>query len=130
MSKALGMIETKGLVGSIEAADAMLKAAQVTLLSQEMVDAALVTIFIEGDVSAVQAAVESGKEAASRVGTVVSHFVIPHPDIETKELIKKKKIAIKPRKHVEAGERKEKQKTNPTNSKVQKKQSDAATDEQ
>ncbi len=89
LSKALGMIETRGLIASIEAADAMLKAADVTLLRQDKVDAALVTIVIEGDVSAVQAAVEAGKEAANRYGTVVSSLVIPLPDAETKELIKK-----------------------------------------
>ncbi|WP_096200147.1 BMC domain-containing protein [Bacillus sp. FJAT-45350] len=89
MSEALGMIETRGLIASIEAADAMLKATDVKLINQEKVDAALVTILIEGDVSAVQAAIETGKEAAERVGTVVSTFVIPHPDVETKKLIKK-----------------------------------------
>lgn len=89
LRKALGMIETRGLIASLEAADAMLKAADVSLIRQDKVDAALVTIVIEGDVSAVQAAVEAGKEAATRYGTVVSSLVIPHPDIETKELIKK-----------------------------------------
>lgn len=95
MSKALGMIETRGLIASIEAADAMVKSADVRLVRQEKVDAALVTILIEGDVSAVQAAVEAGREAANRFGTVVSHLVIPHPDGETKELIKKEKLAVR-----------------------------------
>ncbi len=81
------MIETRGLIASIEAADAMVKAADVTLLRQEKADAALVTIVVEGDVSAVFAAVEAGREAANRFGTVISHLVIPHPDIETKALI-------------------------------------------
>ncbi|MGM0900637.1 MAG: BMC domain-containing protein [Bacillota bacterium] len=80
MSRALGMIETRGLIGSIEAADAMLKSADVTLVKQEKVDAALVTVLVQGDVSAVQAAVESGKTAAARVGELVSAHVIPHPD--------------------------------------------------
>ncbi|MFE8700863.1 BMC domain-containing protein [Cytobacillus sp. FJAT-54145] len=90
MNKALGMIETKGLIASIEAADAMVKSADVTLVRQEKVDAALVTIVIEGDVSAVQAALEAGKEAASRFGTIVSSLVLPHPDEETRKLISKK----------------------------------------
>lgn len=80
MAKALGMIETRGLIGSIEAADAMVKSADVRLVKQEKVDAALVTVLVEGDVSAVQAAVEAGKEAAARVGELVSAHVIPHPD--------------------------------------------------
>ncbi|WP_240376776.1 BMC domain-containing protein [Bacillus piscicola] len=90
MSKALGMIETRGLIASIEAADAMVKAADVSLVNQEKVDAALVTILVEGDVSAVQAAVEAGKVAAERVGTLISAYVIPHPDSGTRDLIKKK----------------------------------------
>jgi len=89
MRKALGMIETRGLIASIEAADAMVKAADVTLVRQEKVDAALVTILVEGDVSAVQAAIEVGRETANRFGAVVSYLVIPHPDVETMELIKK-----------------------------------------
>ncbi|NSL51036.1 BMC domain-containing protein [Calidifontibacillus erzurumensis] len=89
MTKALGMIETKGLVATIEAADAMLKAADVTLIRKEKVDAGLVAILIEGDVSAVQAAVEAGKKASNRFGTYVSSWVIPHPDKQIKELIQK-----------------------------------------
>ncbi|SDX94451.1 BMC domain-containing protein [Salimicrobium album] len=89
MAKALGMIETRGLVGSIEAADAMVKSANVTLVKQEKIDAALVTVLVEGDVSAVQAAVEAGKEAASRVGELIGHHVIPHPDDETKTILEK-----------------------------------------
>jgi len=80
MARALGMIETRGLIGSIEAADAMLKSADVTLVKQEKVDAALVTVLVQGDVSAVQAAIESGKLAAARVGELISAHVIPHPD--------------------------------------------------
>lgn len=87
MSRALGMIETRGLIGSIEAADAMLKSADVTLVKQEKVDAALVTVLVQGDVSAVQAAVESGKAAAARVGELVSAHVIPHPDESIKNAL-------------------------------------------
>jgi ethanolamine utilization protein EutM len=87
VSRALGMIETRGLIGSIEAADAMLKSADVTLVKQEKVDAALVTVLVQGDVSAVQAAVESGKAAAARVGELVSAHVIPHPDESIKSAL-------------------------------------------
>lgn len=89
MAKALGMIETRGLIGSIEAADAMVKAADVRLLSQEKVDAALVTVFIEGDVGAVKAALEAGKAAAERVGELVSAHFIPRPDDEVHAVLKK-----------------------------------------
>lgn len=87
MARALGMIETRGLIGSIEAADAMLKAADVTLVKQEKVDAALVTVLVQGDVSAVQAAVDAGKQAAARVGELVSAHVIPHPDEDIKKAL-------------------------------------------
>ncbi|MFJ7726961.1 BMC domain-containing protein [Neobacillus sp. NPDC097160] len=90
MGRALGMIETRGLIGSIVAADEMLKAADVTLVRQEKVDAALVTVLVQGDVSAVQAAVEVGKMAASRVGELVSAHVIPHPDESIKDVLLKK----------------------------------------
>ncbi len=86
MSKAFGMIETRGLVGAIEAADAMVKAADVRIVGQERVDAALVTVFVEGDVSAVMAAVEAGKEAAKRVGHLISAHVIPRPHDDVQEL--------------------------------------------
>ena len=66
MTEAIGMIETYGLIGSIEAADAMLKAANVQLVKQELVDGGIVTIIVEGDVGAVQAAVDAGKAAATR----------------------------------------------------------------
>lgn len=88
MSKALGMIETRGLIGSIEAADAMLKAADVKLLKQEKIDAALVSVLVEGDVGAVQAAVEAGKAAAARVGELVAYHIIPHPDEAVGEMLK------------------------------------------
>lgn len=98
MARALGMIETRGLIGSIEAADAMLKSADVSLLRQEKVDAALVTVLIQGDVSAVQAAVEAGSAAAARVGELVSAHVIPHPDEEVGNVLfpVKKEVAPEP----------------------------------
>jgi ethanolamine utilization protein EutM len=83
---ALGMIETKGFVGAIEAADAMVKAADVRLVGQEKVDGGLVTVLVEGDVGAVKAAVEAGTEAARRVGELVSAHVIPSPHDEVGEL--------------------------------------------
>ena len=81
---ALGMIETKGLVGSIEAADAMLKAANVVLASKTHVGGGLVTVMVRGDVGAVKAAVDAGASAAERVGELVSVHVIPRPaeDVE------------------------------------------------
>ena len=81
---ALGMIETKGLVGSIEAADAMLKAANVTLTSKTHVGGGLVTVMVRGDVGAVKAAVDAGAAAAERVGELISVHVIPRPaeDVE------------------------------------------------
>ncbi|MEY9979563.1 BMC domain-containing protein [Lysinibacillus sp. RC79] len=77
MKEAIGMIETYGMVGSVEAADAMLKASNVQLVKHEFVDGGIVTVIVEGDVGAVQAAVDSGKEAAARVGKVLSAHVIP-----------------------------------------------------
>ena len=77
---ALGLIETKGLVGVIEATDAMLKAANVTLLGRVGIGAAYVTTLVRGDVGSVRAAVEAGAEAAGRVGELVSAHVIPRPD--------------------------------------------------
>jgi ethanolamine utilization protein EutM len=85
MKQALGMVETKGLVGAIEAADAMVKAANVTLLGKEKIGSGLVTVMVRGDVGAVKAAVEAGSAAAKRVGEVYSIHVIPspHDDVET-----------------------------------------------
>ena len=77
---AFGMVETRGLVGAIEAADAMVKAADVRLVAKEVTMAALVTVQVVGKVAAVQAAVEAGRRAAERVGEVVSVHVIPRPD--------------------------------------------------
>lgn len=76
---ALGLVETRGLVGAIEAADAMVKAARVELLGREYVEAGLVTVMVRGDVGAVTAATEAGANAARRVGELVSVHVIPRP---------------------------------------------------
>ena len=81
---ALGMIETRGLVGSIEAADAMVKAANVTLIGKTHVGGGLVTVMVRGEVGAVKAAVDAGAAAAQRVGHLVSRHVIPrpHPEVD------------------------------------------------
>lgn len=81
---ALGMVETKGLVGSIEAADAMVKAANVTLIGKEHIGSGLVTVMVRGDVGAVKAATDAGAAAAARVGELISVHVIarPHADVE------------------------------------------------
>ena len=84
---ALGLIETRGLVGAIEAADAMTKAAEVQLIGRERSGGGLVTIKIKGDVAAVRAAVDAGAAAAQRVGELVSSHVIPRPDSEIELLI-------------------------------------------
>jgi microcompartment protein CcmL/EutN len=80
---ALGMVETRGLVGAIEAADAMVKAADVRILAMERADAGLVTVQITGETAAVQFAVDAGAAAASRVGHLVARHVIPRPDPDT-----------------------------------------------
>jgi len=87
MQLALGLIETKGLVGAIEAADAMLKAANVKLVGKEKITAALVTVKIVGEVAAVKSAVDAGAAAAQRVGQLVSVHVIPRPDDQIEEII-------------------------------------------
>jgi ethanolamine utilization protein EutM len=85
---ALGMIETKGLVGAIEAADAMCKAAKVTLLGRyEKSGGALVTVMVRGEVGAVKAAVEAGAASARRVGELVGVHVIPRPAIDLEEFL-------------------------------------------
>ena len=85
LNAALGMIETNGFTANIEAADAMLKAADVTLVGQEQIGAGLVTVFVQGDVGAVKSAVEAGQIAASRIGEVVSAHVIPRPHTSVSE---------------------------------------------
>ncbi|WP_338597349.1 ethanolamine utilization microcompartment protein EutM [Clostridium baratii] len=84
---ALGMIETKGLVGSIEAADAMVKAANVYLIGKEYVGGGLVTVMVRGDVGAVKAATDAGAAAAQRVGELVSVHVIPRPHSEVEVIL-------------------------------------------
>jgi ethanolamine utilization protein EutM len=79
MQHALGLIETKGLVGAIEAADAMVKAARVKFLGRQKVKGGLVAVMVAGDVGAVKAAVDAGAAACQRVGTLVSAHVIPRP---------------------------------------------------
>jgi ethanolamine utilization protein EutM len=83
MSNAIGFVETKGYVAAFAAADAMVKAANVTIIGREQVGAGLVSILVQGDVGAVKAATEAGSEAASQVGQVISVHVIPrpHPDV-------------------------------------------------
>ena len=83
--EALGMVETRGLIGAIEAADAMVKAANVKLVGREKIGSGLVTVMVRGDVGAVKAATEAGAAAAKRVGELVSVHVIarPHEDVES-----------------------------------------------
>jgi ethanolamine utilization protein EutM len=87
MSNALGMIETKGLVGAIEAADAMMKAANVSLIGKVQVGGGLVTVMVRGDVGAVKAATEAGAEAAQRVGEFLSVHVIPRPHSDIEKIL-------------------------------------------
>ncbi len=87
MNKAIGLIETRGLVGSIEAADAMVKAANVKLISKAYVGGGLVTVVVEGDVGAVKSAVDAGSAAAKRVGELISVHVIPRPHEDTSKIL-------------------------------------------
>ena len=82
MSDSIGMIETRGYVGSVEASDAMVKAASVTLIRQIQIGGGYVTVVVKGDVGSVKAAVEAGAEAAKRVGELVCSHVIPRPHPE------------------------------------------------
>ncbi len=84
---ALGMVETKGLVGAIEAADAMVKAANVVLIGSEYVGGGLVTVMVRGDVGAVKAATDAGAAAAKRVGELVSVHVIPRPHTDVEMIL-------------------------------------------
>lgn len=86
-SDALGMIETRGLVGAIEAADAMVKAANVTLIGCEKIGSGLVTVMVRGDVGAVKAATDAGAASARVIGEVVSVHVIPRPHTDTEKMI-------------------------------------------
>jgi len=85
--QALGMVETRGLVGAVEAADAMVKAANVTLLGKEQVGSGLVTVMVRGDVGAVKASTEAGAAAAKRVGELVSVHVIPRPHEDVEKIL-------------------------------------------
>ncbi|WP_096435163.1 BMC domain-containing protein [Alteribacter populi] len=87
MGEALGMVETKGLVGAIEAADAMVKAANVEVCGYEKIGFGLVTIMVRGDVGAVKAATDAGASAASRVGELISVHVIPRPHSEVERVL-------------------------------------------
>ena len=85
--EALGMVETKGLVGAIEAADAMVKTANVILTGKEFIGAGYVTVTVRGDVGAVKAATDAGAAAARRVGELVSVHVIPRPHDEVEKVL-------------------------------------------
>ena len=87
MADALGMIETKGFVGMVEAADAMVKAAKVELVGYEKIGGGYVTAVVRGDVAAVKAATEAGQRAAERVGELVSVHVIPRPHVNVDEVL-------------------------------------------
>ncbi|NLX88161.1 MAG: ethanolamine utilization microcompartment protein EutM [Syntrophomonadaceae bacterium] len=85
--EALGLVETRGLVGAIEAADAMAKAANVSLVGYEKIGSGLVTVMVRGDVGAVKAATDAGAAAAQKVGEVVSVHVIPRPHTDTEKIL-------------------------------------------
>ncbi len=96
--EALGMVETRGLIGAIEAADAMVKAANVVLVGKEKVGRGLVTVMVRGDVGAVKAAVDAGAAAAKRVGELMSVHVIPRPHSDVEGILPAMKLkkAVKP----------------------------------
>jgi len=85
--QALGLVETRGLVGAIEAADAMVKAANVTLIGKEQIGSGLVTVMVRGDVGAVKASAEAGAAAAKRVGELVGVHVIPRPHEDVEKIL-------------------------------------------
>lgn len=87
--EALGMIETRGLVGAVEAADAMVKAAKVSLVGREFIGGGFVTVMVRGDVGAVKAAVEAGAMAAKKVGELVAVHVIPRPHGDVEAILPK-----------------------------------------
>ena len=87
MMEALGMIETRGLVAAIEAADAMVKAAEVVLIGTEKIGSGLVSVMVRGDVGAVKAATESGAAAAGRLGEIVAVHVIPRPHGDVEKIL-------------------------------------------
>ena len=88
-SEALGLVETKGLIGAVEAADAMVKAANVVLIGKEYIGAGYVTVLVRGDVGAVKAATDAGAAAARRVGELISVHVIPRPHTEVERILPK-----------------------------------------
>jgi ethanolamine utilization protein EutM len=88
-NEALGLIETRGLIGSVEAADAMVKAANVTLIGKEYIGAGFVTVLVRGDVGAVQAATDAGPAPARRVGELISVHDIPRPHTEVERILPK-----------------------------------------
>ena len=92
-TNALGMVETKGLVGAIEAADAMVKSANVNLVGKEQVGGGLVTVMVRGDVGAVKAATDAGAAAAEKVGELISVHVIPRPHMEVDAILPKGKAS-------------------------------------
>lgn len=85
--EALGMVETKGLVGAIEAADAMVKSANVSLVGYEKIGSGLVTVMVRGDVGAVKASTDAGAAAAQKVGEVVSVHIIPRPHTDVEKIL-------------------------------------------
>ncbi|MBR4982091.1 MAG: BMC domain-containing protein [Lachnospiraceae bacterium] len=87
--EALGMVETRGLTAAIDAADAMTKAAEVTLVGTEKIGSGLVTVMVRGDVGAVKAAVEAGESAASKLGELVATHVIPRPHGDVEKILPK-----------------------------------------
>lgn len=87
--EALGMIETKGLVAAIEAADSMVKAANVALVGYEKIGSGLVTVMVRGDVGAVKAATDAGAASAKRIGEVISIHVIPRPHTDVEKILPK-----------------------------------------
>ncbi len=92
-TNALGMVETKGLVGAIEAADAMVKSANVNLVGKEQVGGGLVTVMVRGDVGAVKAATDAGAAAAEKVGELIAVHVIPRPHTEVDAILPKGRAA-------------------------------------
>ncbi len=89
MQEALGLVETKGFVGAVEAADAMVKSANVQLIGSEKIGAGFVTVMVRGDVGAVKAATDAGAAAAGKVGEVISCHVIPRPHTDVERLLPK-----------------------------------------
>jgi microcompartment protein CcmL/EutN len=124
--KALGMIETKGLVASIEAADAMVKAAKVTLLGKEIVKGGLVAIMVAGETAAVKSAVDAGAAAAQRVGELISTHVIPRPDEQMSGIIERvedtdNKVDRKPEPQVARKPKQARERKKPREKKIDKK---------